>query len=225
MVEKSYNRGTKGIGRFALPLTICLHIFVIYFLPTVTHNSTLLKSAPDALTVLLIPLQKNKNASVKIQALEMPQTSQLQAVKNQSTATSGAPTRSITVVPENTVAPVAEKRDSSSATETEAIHVDSMILNAKRDIGKIDRDLRKAFPSLSEPTPNTAQSKFEKALAAAAKPRSTMTETYTLADGRKMTKILGPGGTYCTFSESAGAADGIDHIQNGMKARVTNCPE
>lgn len=231
MMGKSYNEGKKGIGRFAWmfawSLTIGLHLFLIYFWLTVTRHAASPKTAPVALTVRLIPPQKNANAPVKIPVPvhAMPLTSQARAVKKPSTATSIGTPSSITVAPtENAVAPDVEKKDATSTAESDAMRVDNMILNAKRDIGKIDRELRKAYPTLSNPTSDTAQSRFEKALAAAAKPRSLTTEDFTLADGRKMTKVIGPAGTYCIFSELASASDGIDHLQNGMKTRTTSCP-
>ena len=48
-----------------------------------------------------------------------------------------------------------------------------MLQNAKRDIGKIDRELRAAYPRLPESERNTEQSRFENVTAAAAKPRGT----------------------------------------------------
>lgn len=232
MMGKSYNEGKKGIGRFAWmfawSLTIGLHLFLIYFWLTLTRPAALPKTAPVALTVLLIPPQKNANATVKIPVPVhvMPPTSQARTVKKPSTATSiGTPSPAKIVAPtENAITLDVEKKDASSSAESDAKRVDTMILNAKRDIGKIDQELRKAYPTLSNPTPDTAQSRFEKALAAAAKPRSLTTEAYTLADGRKMTKVIGPAGTYCISTELAHGSDGIDHLQNGMKTRTTTCP-
>ena len=99
-----------------------------------------------------------------------------------------------------------------------------LLSNAKRDIGKIDRDLRKAFPKLLEAAPDSAQARLEKGIAAAAKPTSTSMEDFTSPDGRRMTKVTGPDGTYCVRKEGAGATDGLDTIQNGVRAKTTNCP-
>jgi hypothetical protein len=99
-----------------------------------------------------------------------------------------------------------------------------LLSNAKRDIGKIDRDLRKTFPKLLEAAPDSAQSRLEKGIAAAAKPNTTSMEEITFPDGRRMTKVTGPDGTYCVRKEGAGATDGLDTMQNGVRAKTTNCP-
>jgi hypothetical protein len=96
-----------------------------------------------------------------------------------------------------------------------------MILNAIRDIGKIDREIRNAHPKLPAPTPKTDQSRFEKAIAAAAKPRATIMETVTLSDGRKMTKVAGPNGSYCVMAD---ASNLNDHLPGGVRTQVTTCP-
>lgn len=100
----------------------------------------------------------------------------------------------------------------------------NLLSNAKRDIGKIDRDLRKTYPKLLEAAPDSAQSRLEKGIAAAAKPNAFSMEDIISPDGRRMTKVTGPGGTYCVRKEGAGATDGLDAMQNGVRAKTTNCP-
>lgn len=100
----------------------------------------------------------------------------------------------------------------------------NLLSNAKRDIGKIDRDLRKAYPKLLEAAPDSAQARLEKGIAAAAKPTTFSMEDIISPDGRRMTKVTGPDGTYCVRKEGAGSTDGLDTMQNGVRAKTTNCP-
>ena len=95
----------------------------------------------------------------------------------------------------------------------------------RRDIGRIDRELRKESPQGSYLGNKNSSTKLEKAIGAAAMPRSVTTETTVSADGRTITKVKGPYGTYCVMLESNSGSDGIDHIQNGVRSKQTTCPE
>jgi hypothetical protein len=49
-------------------------------------------------------------------------------------------------------------------------------------------------------------------------------EEVTLADGRRMTKIHGPAGTYCAYMESNALTGGRDPFRDGVKTKVGTCP-
>lgn len=49
-------------------------------------------------------------------------------------------------------------------------------------------------------------------------------EEVTLADGRHMTKIHGPAGTYCAYMESNAVTGGRDPFRDGVKTKVGTCP-
>jgi hypothetical protein len=95
-----------------------------------------------------------------------------------------------------------------------------MILDAKRNIGRIDREVNKL---LTPPEQNSVQSRLEQGIAAAARPDRTSMLERNYSDGRKITKVSSPLGTYCVVQDSIGAADGIDRMQRGTHAKVTNC--
>ncbi len=117
--------------------------------------------------------------------------------------------------------PPDEKKEAPPVPGPTAVDI---LSNAKRDIGKIDRDLRKSFPKLLEAAPDSMQSRLEKGIAAAGKPNAPRMEEIISPDGQRMTKVTGPDGSYCVRKAGAGATDGLDSIQNGVRAKTTNCP-
>ncbi|SDX58334.1 hypothetical protein SAMN04515617_10513 [Collimonas sp. OK242] len=111
---------------------------------------------------------------------------------------------------------------------------EDMVDAAKRNIGKIDRDLRKDAPAASQPAPAAAaapsrQQILEKALAGPVapketpKPGATTMEEITRPDGQRVTKVTGPNGTYCVTQISVGNTKGEDIIQKGAVSRTTSC--
>ncbi len=112
---------------------------------------------------------------------------------------------------------------STPAIASPSIHVDDMIESAKRSIGKIDKDLRKDAPWATPAPSKPAQSPLEKAIVSAGKPASPTLAEKTLSDGRRVTKVSGPGGTYCVLHGTVAASGGVDQIQHGIQSKVTNC--
>ncbi|SFI47533.1 hypothetical protein SAMN04515618_12821 [Collimonas sp. OK307] len=111
---------------------------------------------------------------------------------------------------------------------------EDMVDAAKRNIGKIDRDLRKDSPPASEPAAPAAkeptrQQILEKALAGPVvqketpKPGETTMEDITRPDGQRVTKVTGPNGTYCVTQISVGNTKGEDIMQKGAVSRTTSC--
>ncbi|AIY43392.1 hypothetical protein LT85_4234 [Collimonas arenae] len=109
---------------------------------------------------------------------------------------------------------------------------EDMVNTAKRNVGQIDRELRKDTPP-SEPTAAaTALNKqqiLEKGLAPEvapkepARPGETTMEDITRPDGLRVTKVTGPNGTYCVTQISVGNTKGEDIIQRGAISRTTSC--
>jgi len=111
---------------------------------------------------------------------------------------------------------------------------EDMIDAAKRNVGQIDRDLRKDSPPAGEPAPATTaapnrQEILEKALAGQVVPKETprpgetTMEDITRPDGQRVTKVTGPNGTYCVTQISVGNTKGEDIIQRGAVSRTTTC--
>lgn len=119
-----------------------------------------------------------------------------------------------------------EKSDVLSRTRQTSTIADEMTAVTKRDIGKIDREIRQTFPQefLPSRNPVTLQSKLEKGISSAAKSATTTAEMFAFSDGRKMMKVTGPMVTYCITKNTGNATDGVDTIQNGIANRTTNCP-
>ena len=106
---------------------------------------------------------------------------------------------------------------------------EGMVEAAKRDAGKIDRDLRKDAPPKDAKTAEpTMQQKLEMGLAPPAppppsSPKDTTMEDITLPNGQRVTKVTGPNGTYCVTQISVGNTKGEDIMQKGAISRTTSC--
>lgn len=115
--------------------------------------------------------------------------------------------------------------DSASASPSVSLppqrSVDEMIDAARRDIGRIDRDLRRMYPQ-QDLRQETNSSALERGIAAAGLPRGTTTWESVSADGRRITKVATASGTYCILGRQPGS--GI--ADNERAAFVTTtCPD
>lgn len=120
------------------------------------------------------------------------------------------------------------------APEPPAASVADILHNAKRDIGRIDQDLRKAHPGQPiKAPPDSAQIRLASGIAHAAEmapPRwFEAPKTSEIIDpggyGRKRVRVITANGTYCVTYESNHAPDGRDVIRNGTAQKTTNCHE
>lgn len=94
-----------------------------------------------------------------------------------------------------------------------------ILQQARRDIGKIDRDLRRQYHEpLAGAAPDTPQKRMERGFAAAAAPNRWYEAPRIIAmmdqGGRKIYKVVGAAGTYCVYAD-AGAGTGV---------RTATCP-
>lgn len=116
-----------------------------------------------------------------------------------------------------------------------AMHSAGDILQqAKRDLGKIDRDLRRAYPGARIEAPaSTRQTRLEQGFADAADaapnrwfeaPKITAIQDPG-GYGRRRYRVVTAGGTYCVTYESNHAPDGRDSMKDGIKPKITTCPE
>ena len=136
------------------------------------------------------------------------------------------PARPVAAEPEAIAPPAAAAPRMPSA--------DQMLQQARKDVGKIDRDLRKEFPGARIKAPvDTPQSRLEKGFEEAAElapPKwYEAPKIKEIIDpgtyGRKRYRVTTAGGTYCVTYESNHAPDGIDSMKNGIKPKITNCPK
>ena len=107
-----------------------------------------------------------------------------------------------------------ERKNSSSALATTALEA----------AGKVDRDLRQQLPRHLHKGSQVSAPQLGKAIEAAALKAANTTEEVTFPDGRRMTKVYGPTGTYCIFTRSVGTTAGLDVIQDGMQQFSGTCP-
>jgi hypothetical protein len=123
-------------------------------------------------------------------------------------------------------APVTEAAPSRSAAD--------MMAQARKDIGKIDQALRKEFPVRGiQLPPDSPQIRLVKGIELAAEmapPKwyepAKMQEIIDPGGyGRRRYRVITSSGTYCITIESNHAPDGIDSMKNGIKPKLTSCPE
>ncbi len=113
----------------------------------------------------------------------------------------------------------------SAPTKTAA---ERIVEKALHDVGKIDRELRRASPSQIHAPPNTPQTRLIAGIRSARvhkwdEPASIEEINAAGGGGKRMYKVSGPLGTYCaTYDSNRGALDGADPSKGGPK--ITNCP-
>lgn len=134
--------------------------------------------------------------------------------------------------PAPVVQPPAAAVQSAPAPEAPAVSVAEILKNARRDIGKIDQDLRRSHPGQPiKAPPDTAQIRLAKGIAHAAEmapPRWYQAPKSTeILDpggyGRRRYRVITAKGTYCYTYESNHAPDGRDVIRNGPAQKLTTC--
>jgi hypothetical protein len=205
----------------ALALSFALHFLFICFWPSGTIRQVLPKAESPGLTVQLWSLREQESTAA---ASANPANAQANASGKPSRK---APPREMPVPPAFSGGPSpaseTKEHDHTSPSAAAPPSTDDLMQKAIRDVGKIDRELRQSSPTLMQGSPNSVQSRLEKGIASAARANRTTVVEKTLGDGRRVTKVSGPGGSYCVTSESVGATDGIDRIQEGMHGKVTNC--
>jgi hypothetical protein len=130
-----------------------------------------------------------------------------------------------TNAPETVAAPVAETPAAPSTYD--------MLQQARKDIGKIDKDLRRQFPGAPIKAPaDSPQIRLVKGIEHAAEMAPPKwfeaPKVQEIIDpggyGRKRYRVITANGTYCITVESNHAPDGLDVIKNGIKPKLTNCP-
>ncbi|HEY0065336.1 MAG TPA: hypothetical protein VGC21_24680 [Telluria sp.] len=120
-----------------------------------------------------------------------------------------------TVIPST---PVAQAPVEQAAPQSAA----EILQQARTDIGKIDRALRKQSPDLAVREITLQAPKLETALAAAFRERGPVrVQELVLADGTRVSKM----GNMCAFKESNGLTGGRDAFKDGIKTRWQTCPK
>jgi hypothetical protein len=211
----------------AVMLSLALHIAAIHFWRITTAHPHAAEVPESRLIVQLIPLQAlQKLVEKSLPRKEEPRPDKPKPTpKHERHAESTPATEQKSVTPE----PVAEKKDAIN------VPIDTSELSAtmRRDIGRIDHELRKEHPNLPGAQPGTSETKLARDIAAAGK----MTGGWLTApkieeigfpdgSGRRVYKVSFPGGQYCITFESVGRRDAADPASSSYNAgKVTNCPK
>ena len=100
----------------------------------------------------------------------------------------------------------------------------TLLERARRDVGAIDRALRKENNPYIVAPPDSPQIRLRKGIAAAARLGPGEDELVNnTGDGAHRTRVVPGGITYCVTERSP--ATSIDMIEKHGKTRITNCPE
>lgn len=222
VVDRQYPARQYTSAWIALLISGALHLWIIHSLPAIPISAALPKIQTDAITVQLSPRLMPEETGRKTQLPAKPKREE-KAIQEagREAARTRAHADTVPDVSGKERDPAMEEPPPSPAPGP--LRMDDIIQNAKRDIGKIDKELRKSHPSFMPMPPTSTQSRLEKGIAAAGKPVSRTLAERTLSDGRRITKVSGPNGIYCVTHDSVGAAGGIDVMQRGIAAKVTNC--
>jgi hypothetical protein len=111
--------------------------------------------------------------------------------------------------------------------------IDAILRQAKRDVGAIDRQLRKAGHGSRFSAPaNTPQTRLARGFADAAdavpnrwfEAPKVQELIDPAGEGRRRHKVVGAGGTYCVTFDGVQTPNGRDTMKNGLPSKTTNCP-
>ena len=105
-----------------------------------------------------------------------------------------------------------------------AISAGELLERARRDVGKVDRELRGDTPPVPLVRPDTAQARFERAMAGAWKDRSQtmVVDRYMSADGVVIERVSRGGDAKCYMSGTVNFVPGILH--DSSRAQTVSCP-
>ncbi|MDL2353863.1 MAG: hypothetical protein QFF03_01265 [Pseudomonadota bacterium] len=203
--------------RHSLPLalTIVVHLLLILCVRLarppalaavpVTHSVMLVKLAPLPLPRRAFPIARR--------APPLPAPARRPPVRVAVKAPQDAPAAAAPAAPAEP--PAGAARQDSAA---------GMLAQARRDVGKIDRDLRAAAPPVPLLQADSAQQRFGHAMAAAFIDRSNtmVVDRYQSGDGVSIERITRGGGSKCYMSGVVNFVPGILH--DSSRAQSVSCP-
>lgn len=219
---KGYLAQGSSFKRTALIAIVLVHILAIHFWSPASQHQPARFIIRPPMAVRLLTLQSNENLSQvrpkkKQERINIP-------VKRHDAKT--VPAQPVSMTPPAVyIPPVSEKTEAAGEPNHKDVDIAAMIRSAKRNIGKIDRELSGERQKLYEAKPASLQSRLEKGISGAAKTREDGIEETVLPDGRRMTRVTRFGTVYCAYKEnSAGLTGGRDTMSEGVRDKVTSCP-
>ncbi len=207
----------------ALVLILTTHLALFWFgLARAPQNQSV--SDDHALVMWMLPSPPSTKAQAKPIRLPTPA---LPAVTKPTTPPKVTSMRLIAKSSLPTpAAPPDPTKDSPAATTTAPATPGLANVDLAKIWGEIDKD---APPNHLAQKYGAEDARLVRGIKGAWRGGGTTTTTITLPDGRVLTKVVGPGGTYCASKDSVGAPGGRDQIKDGvrdhMRLSVTgDCP-
>jgi hypothetical protein len=105
-----------------------------------------------------------------------------------------------------------------------AVSADDILRKAKLSVGAIDRDLRRQSLNPADRIIARDETTLAARIGAAAKQHGTTVTESVAADGTRITRVSGAT-TYCARMESNALTGGRDPFKDGVKTRVSSCPQ
>lgn len=123
-------------------------------------------------------------------------------------------------------APAITPERTPAATLPPGSQTGTLSSDTKRDLARIAQEMRQESRFPADFNVHAKPDKLALGIADAYRGDGPTTFTdIKLPDGRVMTKVSGPGGTYCVYKDSVGHSGGVDQMQRGVMTKVTNCPK
>ena len=225
----SYPEQKRGRAGLALLLILAAHLVLLWFgLARTAHKE---KSGNDhALLVWALPTPAPKAralppspAPAAIKPAPVPKTTSARMIMKPIAPTPILPNTQ--TAPSDSIINPTHPISNSTATPKSPLPGLSTV-----ELAKISKEMEKdVAPNHIVQKYRADDTKLGQGIKAAYRGGGTTTTTITLPDGRVLTKVVGPGGTYCASKDSVGATAGRDQIKDGvrdhMKLSVTgDCP-
>jgi hypothetical protein len=213
----SYSPAGRNGARFAFAASLALALHVLFAL-VCFHSRKLERAAASAPagTTLLVQLRLQAPAP-RPARLAAPAGKPARVPLPQAT-TAAPPSRQApagpeSIAPDAAPVPLAQGQDSGA-----------LAAQLRRDIGKIDRELRDGKPGVPLIRPDSPQLRLERALAGAYRggPRGFTVDTYTSADGVIITRKTTSSGVACYMSGTVNFIPGI--LRSSEAPQRVNCP-
>ncbi|HYD80121.1 MAG TPA: hypothetical protein VEC06_09965 [Paucimonas sp.] len=212
MAAVPYDDNKPRLSGIALPVTVALHLLFAGLLYSVMRHPAIQDSMSSAITVLLLPQGQAERPQMKEQSVVASKTRQR---------------RTAETIPQTTAAITPEIPDidiDQQAAPAREIDTETLLEKARRDVGKIDRNLRKERPKLLELPPDSPQARLEKGFAGAGRPLGYKEETVQTSDGVLITKVTGPYGVRC-YKTKPGTDINQFGTQSGELPKSYRCKE
>ena len=220
-----------------LAATLALHLLVLtsWYLTKATVDTV----DEDPETIQWVNIAPTRRVEPTPQAPKPPEPSkspERAAAAPPRTAAERAPKPPVAITQPEAIAPPAPEAPPLPLAQPtqDTPSVADMLQRARKDIGNIDKDLRKEFPGARIKAPkDSPQLRLARGIEHAAEMAPPKwyepAKIKEIIDpgqyGRRRYRVITAFGTYCTTYESNRGPDGQDVFQRGPQPKHTNCPK